>query len=85
MNLDKIRIVPTIINGGQPPSLRGVITDQDLAALRERNAQRIAAASEQLGERWVLYPTRKPAIGIRLRILDANWPEACRMFVMGAA
>lgn len=34
--------------------LRGVISDDELDALRERNAARLAAAQERLGERWLL-------------------------------
>lgn len=35
-------------------ALRGVITDDEIEALRERNAARLAAAQERLGERWLL-------------------------------
>ena len=39
--------------------LRGVITDDEIEALRERNAARLAAAQERLGERWLLARPRR--------------------------
>lgn len=35
-------------------TLRGVITEEDLEALRERNAIRLAAEQERLGEKWLI-------------------------------
>lgn len=35
-------------------TLRGVVSDEDIKALRERNARRLTAAQERLGERWLL-------------------------------
>lgn len=35
-------------------ALRGVISDDELDALRERNARRLEAAQERLGEKWLL-------------------------------
>ena len=35
-------------------ALRGVVSDDDLEALRERNARRLLAEQERLGERWLV-------------------------------
>lgn len=40
-------------------ALRGVVSDDDLQALRERNARRLAVAQEKLGERWLLARPRR--------------------------
>jgi len=40
-------------------ALRGVVSDDDLKALRERNARRLTAAQERLGERWLLARPRR--------------------------
>lgn len=34
--------------------LRGVISDEEIEALRQRNAVRLRAAQESLGERWLI-------------------------------
>ncbi|MBP6777297.1 MAG: hypothetical protein KA151_08590 [Piscinibacter sp.] len=41
--------------------LRGVISDEEIEALRERNAARLIAEQKRLGSRWVMYETRKEA------------------------
>lgn len=41
--------------------LHGVITAQDLEALRERNAQRVAEAIRALGTKWILHPDHSPS------------------------
>lgn len=41
--------------------LHGVISDQDLQALRERNAMRVAEAICALGTKWILHPNHSPA------------------------
>ena len=39
--------------------LRGVISDDEIEALRERNAARLREAQERLGERWLLARPRR--------------------------
>ncbi len=43
-------------------ALRGVMSDADIEALRERNAARLRAEQERLGDRWVMAGTRLHAI-----------------------
>lgn len=43
-------------------ALRGVMSDADIEALRERNAARLRAEQERLGDRWVLAGTRRPKV-----------------------
>lgn len=43
-------------------ALRGVMSDADIEALRERNAIRLRAEQERLGDRWVLAGTRRPKV-----------------------
>lgn len=49
----------------QSPGLRGVITDADAQAMRERIRQRLDSAIASMGERYLLHPTnrvsRRPA------------------------
>ncbi len=35
------------------------ITDEDIQELQERNSLRIAAAKQQLGNKWLLHPENK--------------------------
>lgn len=41
---------------------RGVMSDADIEALRERNAARLRAEQERLGDRWVMAGTRRPKV-----------------------
>jgi hypothetical protein len=40
--------------GAQPGALRGVVSDELMGQLRERNAQRVRRAIEELGPKWLL-------------------------------
>lgn len=53
--------------------LHGVMSDEDIEALRERNAIRLRAEQERLGDRWVLAGTRLHAI--RHVTIDAEFHD----------
>ena len=45
-------------------NLKGVLSDDDIEALRARNASRLEDAIQALGSRWLLHPSRGVRPGV---------------------
>lgn len=45
-------------------NLKGVLSDDDIEALRARNASRVEDAIQALGHRWLLHPSRGVRAGV---------------------
>ncbi len=55
--------------------LHRVMSEDDIEALRERNAIRLRTEQERLGERWVLAGTRRAPIGAPKGIVE-TWSDS---------